>query len=59
MPVTEQDYRNILARMRVDPLFRNLVVQVVRENVDTISAPLMREVDLKLQRSSVHSRRVY
>ena len=59
MPVTEQDYRNILARMRVDPLFRNLVVQVVRENVDTISAPLMREVDLKLQRSSVHSRRAY
>jgi hypothetical protein len=52
MPVTEQDYRNIVARMRVDPLFKNLVLQIMRDNMDMIVAPVMREVDSKISKSS-------
>ena len=52
MPVTEQDYRNIVARMRVDPLFKNLVLQVLRDNMDVIVAPVMREVDAKISKTS-------
>jgi len=59
MPVTEQDYRNIVAKMRVDPLFRNLVLQIMRENIDTLVAPVMREVDSKIARNSSTSKRYY
>jgi hypothetical protein len=52
MPVTEQDYRNIVARMRVDPLFKNLVLQIIRDNMDMIVAPVMREVDSKISKPS-------
>ena len=52
MPVTEQDYRNIVARMRVDPLFKNLVLQIMRDNIDMIVAPVMREVDSKISKTS-------
>lgn len=59
MPVTEQDYRNIVAKMRVDPLFRNLILQIMRENIDTIVAPVMREFDSKIARTSATSKKYY
>ena len=59
MPVTEQDYRNIVARMRVDPLFKSLVLQIVRDNMDMIVAPVMREVDSKITKASQTSKRYY
>ena len=59
VPVTEQDYRNIVARMRVDPLFKSLVLQIVRDNMDMIVAPVMREVDSKITKASQTSKRYY
>ena len=56
MPVTEQDYRNIIARMRVDPLFRSMVVQIVRENLDVIAAPMMREFEAKTAQATSQRR---
>jgi hypothetical protein len=38
--------------MRVDPLFKNLVLQIIRDNMDMIVAPVMREVDSKISRTS-------
>lgn len=58
MPVTEQDYRNILAKMRVDPLFKNLVIQIVRENFDVVASQMIREVDRKINQA-VQSRKTY
>jgi hypothetical protein len=59
MPVTEQDYRNIVAKMRVDPLFRSLVIQIVRENLDVIAAPMIREIEGKIGQASAQKRQYY
>ena len=59
MPVTEQDYRNIMAKMRVDPLFRSMVIQIVRENLDLIAAPMVREIEGKISQASAQKSRYY
>ncbi len=59
MPVTEQDYRNIVAKMRVDPLFRSMVIQIVRENLDIIAAPMVREIEGKISQASTQKRQYY
>ncbi|MBU7004662.1 MAG: hypothetical protein HXS50_03790, partial [Theionarchaea archaeon] len=51
MPFSEQAYRNIVTRMRVDHLF-HLVLQIRRENMDTIVAPVLKEVDYRISKSS-------
>ena len=58
MPVTEQDYRAIVARMRVDPIFKSLVIQLIRDNLDTISSPLLREIERKIDQA-VQQRKTY
>ncbi len=58
MPVTEQDYRNIVARMRVDPIFKSLVIQLIRDNLDSISSPLLREVERKIDQA-VQQKKTY
>lgn len=58
MVVTEQDYKAIVARMRVDPLFKGLVVQIVRDNLDIVASPIMREIDLKIQ-EAVRDKKTY
>ena len=45
--------------MRVDPLFKSLVLQVVRDNMDMIISPVMREVDSKITKASQTSKRYY
>ena len=59
MPVTEQDYRAILARMRVDPLFRAIIINMVRENMEVIAADLMREIDRKIAQATQDRRRYF
>ncbi len=59
MPVTEQDYRNIVARMRVDPIFKSLVIQLIRDNLDSITYPLMKEVDRKIEQAIQDKKRYY
>jgi len=58
LPVTEQDYRNIVARMRVDPIFKSLVIQLIRDNLDSITSPLMKEVERKIDQA-VQQRKTY
>lgn len=58
MPVTEQDYRNIVARMRVDPIFKSLVIQLIRDNLDSITSPLLREVERKIDQA-VQQKKTY
>jgi len=59
LPVTEQDYRNIVARMRVDPIFKSLVIQLIRDNLDSITYPLMKEVDRKIEQAIQDKKRYY
>jgi len=58
LAVTEQDYKAILARMRVDPLFRSLVVQIIRDNLDVVASPILREMELKIQ-EAVRDKKTY
>jgi len=58
LPVTEQDYRNIVARMRVDPIFKSLVIQLIRDNLDSITSPLLREVERKIDQA-VQQKKTY
>jgi hypothetical protein len=59
LPVTEQDYRNIVARMRVDPIFKSFVIQLIRDNLDSITYPLMKEVDRKIEQAIQDKKRYY
>ncbi len=59
MPVTEQDYRNIIAKMRVDPIFKSLVTQIVRDNIETLTSPIVREIDRKIVQATQQRKSYY
>ena len=59
MPVTEQDYRNIIAKMRVDPIFKSLVTQIVRDNIETLTSPMIREIDQKIVQATQQKKTYY
>ena len=59
MPVTEQDYRNIIAKMRVDPIFKSIVTQIVRDNIETLTSPIVREIDRKIVQAAQQRKAYY
>jgi hypothetical protein len=44
--------------MRVDPIFKSLVIQLIRDNLDSITSPLMKEVERKIDQA-VQQRKTY
>lgn len=49
----------MIAKLRVDPIFRGMVLQIVRENLDVIAGPIIKEVDDKIAESGLQRKKYY